>query len=103
MMNKLDYFLDIWNFNDLLSVFAAFMITICMLLLDSTTDGSFISVVGAFTVTALYLKFFYFLRIFDRTAPYIRMIIQISSDIKYFIFILLIAIIGFGNGFYILS
>ena len=59
--------------------------------------------IGAVTVTVLYLKFFYFLRIFDNTAPLIRMIIEIVLSIRYFLLVYVIAVVGFGNGIYILS
>jgi len=46
-----------------------------------------------------YLRFFYFLRIFDSSAPLVRTIIEITADIKYFIFVFFLAIVGFGSSF----
>lgn len=51
----------------------------------------------------LFLKFFYFLRIFNRTAYLIRIITNITYDVQYFLYILIIAIFGIATGFLILS
>lgn len=50
-----------------------------------------------------FMRFFYFLRIFDNTAHLIRTIIEITVDIQNFIYVFFLAIIGFGLSFYILS
>ena len=50
-----------------------------------------------------YLRFFYFLRIFDSSAPLVRTIIEITTDIRYFIFVFFLGIVGFGSSFQILS
>jgi len=78
-------------------------VTIMMLQHGQANFKIYVRSIGALTVIVLYLKFFYFLRVFDNTAPLIRMIIQISFDIRYFIMVFFIAVIGFGNGLYILS
>lgn len=74
------------------------------MLITGTGQGlTVVNAISAILVICLYLKFFYFLRIFDRTAYFIRIIVQISMDVRYFLFIFLIALVGFGNGFLILS
>lgn len=86
-----------------MTVFSACIVTVYMILYSSEEDDGFVGIFGAFTVITLYLKLFYFLRIFDATNSFIRMIVQMTFDIRFFIFILVIAIVGFGNGFFILS
>ena len=51
----------------------------------------------------MWVKLFYFLRIFFSTAHLIRMIIEIISDMKYFLLILMLAILAFTNAFHILG
>eukprot|EP00344_Euplotes_crassus_P002509 CAMPEP_0196995916 /NCGR_PEP_ID=MMETSP1380-20130617/1922_1 /TAXON_ID=5936 /ORGANISM="Euplotes crassus, Strain CT5" /LENGTH=281 /DNA_ID=CAMNT_0042411725 /DNA_START=101 /DNA_END=942 /DNA_ORIENTATION=- len=59
--------------------------------------------VAAISVLVLYFKLFYFLRIFFATAYLVRMIIEIIIDMKFFVGVLMIATIAFGNSFYILG
>jgi len=54
-------------------------------------------------VIILWIKFFYFLRIFDQTATLIRMIVEIVNDMKNFLIVLIVAIIGFSQGYYVLQ
>lgn len=50
-----------------------------------------------------YMRFFYFLRIFDSSAHLVRTIIEITTDIRNFLFVFFLAIVGFGASFQILS
>jgi hypothetical protein len=45
----------------------------------------------------LWLKLLYFLRIFKSTGYYIRTIIEVIMDIKYFLLMLLLTIMAFGD------
>ena len=49
-----------------------------------------------------YLRFFYFLRIFDSSAPLIRTIIEITTDIRHFLLVFLIGVLGVGASFQII-
>lgn len=51
----------------------------------------------------LWLKFFYFLRLFKPTAAFMRMIIEIVKDMGIFSLIYLLANLSIGNAFYILD
>lgn len=46
----------------------------------------------------LWIKAFYFLRVFDSTAQLIRMIIEIVNDMKNFLVVLLIGLFAFAGG-----
>lgn len=48
-------------------------------------------------VLFIWLRLFYFGRIFISTAAMIRMIIEITYDMRWFLIIFLIAVAGFGN------
>ena len=54
-------------------------------------------------VLLVWLKLFYFGRIFYSTAAMIRMVIEIAYDMKYFLLILLLTVTGFGNAYFILA
>ncbi len=45
----------------------------------------------------IWLKLLYFLRIFKNTGYYIRTIIEVIVDIKYFLLMLLLTIVAFGD------
>ena len=57
----------------------------------------------ALAVFIMWLKLFYFLRLFDSTAPLVRMIIQIIQDMTIFSFVLFLAIGALTNAFIILD
>jgi hypothetical protein len=44
-----------------------------------------------------WLKLLYFLRIFKNTGYYIRTIIEVIVDIKYFLLMLLLTVVAFGD------
>ena len=46
-----------------------------MLFNKADVDSQMVNIIGSVTVILIYLKFFYFLRIFEASAPYIRMIV----------------------------
>lgn len=66
-------------------------------------DKAFTRPIVATTVIILWIKLFYFLRVYESTSQLIRMIIEIVRDMKYFMFVLLIGIIGFTGGLYVLQ
>jgi len=59
--------------------------------------------IEAVAVVLMWIRFLYFFRILDNTAPLIRMISQIMYDMRAFVFIFVLIILGFANGFYILA
>ena len=59
--------------------------------------------IASISLFLMWCKIFYFLRLFETTAPIVRMIMQIISDMKTFSFVLFLAVLGFANTFYILS
>ena len=59
--------------------------------------------IEAVAVVLMWMRFLYFFRIIDNTAPFIRMIFQILYDMRAFVFIFVLIILGFANGFYVLA
>jgi len=51
----------------------------------------------------IWIKFLYFLRVFDTTGYLIRMIIDVIRDMRAFMIILLVTIIAFANSFFSIS
>jgi hypothetical protein len=59
--------------------------------------------VAAIAFIILWIKMFYFLRVFDATQRLIRMIIEIVNDMKNFLIVLLIGVLAFTGGLYIIQ
>lgn len=100
LYHRTEYLSSIWNLFDLMTVVLTPFIVI-MDILD--VSDSFVRPIMAFCLLFFYLRLFYFLRIFDATAHLVRTILEISNDIRYFLLVLLIGIIGFGGSFLVLS
>jgi len=59
--------------------------------------------IQAIATLMIWLKFLYYLRIFEATSSLIRMIMQVIYDIRHFLMVLLLTIIAFGDSFKTLS
>lgn len=109
IQNKLDYFTDslIWNILDIIP--SVLIITVVSARLrqrygtETYEDSSFLDTVHAIASILMWLKFLYFLRLFDATGYLIRIVISMVWDMKIFILILFIVEIGFGEAFLRLS
>ena len=99
-VNKLNYFFSFWNLVDLISLLLN--LTVCISDLAGLDDSRFIPL-SAIAILFMYLKLFYFGRIFISTAAMVRMVIAIIYDMRYFLFVFLLACAGFGNCFFILA
>ena len=99
-ISKAEYLTSFWNFLDYTSI-----ILNCSVVIMNYSDASFQATnrVAAISVLILYFKLFYFLRIFFSTIYMVRMIIEIISDMKYFVCVLILSAAAFGNAFYILA
>ena len=71
-------------------------IIICLAELGNLNDED-LAVITSIAVLFMYLKLFYFGRIFLETATMVSMVIEITKDMKYFVMVFLIGIAGFGN------
>ena len=79
---------------------------VIMTLIAESADDSYtpnIRRIESVAVVLMWLRFLYFFRILDNTAPLIRMISQILYDMRAFVFIFVLIILGFANGFYVLA
>ena len=85
---KWGYFINIWNIIDLVSLVLNIAIIICDL---SDIDSQDLTTLMGIAVLFMWLKLFYFGRIFLSTAGIVRMILQITFDMRYFLVIFLLA------------
>ena len=99
-----EYFMSkgfLWNFLDLISSFLVISTSIAVL--GGFDIGRYILVIGGMACFFIWLKIFYFLRIFRPTSSFIRMIVEMFKDIKVFLLIFFIGIFAFANFYYILD
>lgn len=89
-----------WNILNLVS----FAVNIAFIICDQCwVDIYYIRPLGSLAVWIMWLKLFYFLRLFRVTAPIVRKITQIFLDMSIFSFVFLLALLGFANTFYLLA
>lgn len=98
--NGFKYFHSIWNALDLSACVSSPLLVILDML---DMPDEYLRPVISITVLIFFLRLFYFLRIFDSTSYIVRIIIEITLDIKIFILVLFVGVAGFGFSFYILS
>lgn len=102
--NKWDYFTDassIWNYLDLAS--SGLMLVFSFTDMLSVNWGSTNYLIGALAVFFLWLKLFYFFRLFKNLSFFVRMIIEMFFDIRFFLLVFFCAIFAFGNAFMVLD
>jgi len=97
----LAYFADAWNLIDLLSLAIN-----AVYVFGEVTDGiSFevLQVVGSIAILFMWIKLFYWMRIFKPFSAFIRMITEIIMDIKVFLVMLFISLCAFANIIFVLN
>jgi len=102
--NITEYFLSqrfIWNFLDIAS--SCLVITTSIVVLGMFDIGNAILVIGGLASFTVWIKLFYFLRIFRPTSSFIRMIVEMIKDIRIFLLIFFIAIFAFANFYYVIE
>ena len=101
----MSYFASFWNYIDLIPPFGIYIIGIIVTLkffdieFDDTIERSILVIVTFF----MWMKFFYFLRIFKNTGYLIRMISEVVVDMRYFFLVLFICVAAFGDSLLTLS
>ena len=93
-----EYFSSGWNLIDL----ANYSLCLAVLIFDLIGLQSYRRPLASISLIILWIKLFYFLRVFDETSQLIRMIIEIVNDMKNFLIVLLIGIVAFTGGLYIM-
>ena len=107
---KLEYFKSIWNYMDI-----ALPVLIIVLVTFHVKELRVIEEQGEYKIPSevysvhsvcsllMWVKFLYFLRIFQSTGYLIRMLFHVIWEMRIFLFILLLVYLGFGEAFLRLS
>jgi hypothetical protein len=101
------YFGDTWNVIDMTSLVLN-MSQIVTLNINVWAgkiiiDANLIRAIGAVGCFVMWVKVFYWMRLFKSTAPFVTLIMTTLADIKVFMIMLIIIILAFANFYYILN
>ena len=103
----LEYFSDYWNCIDacsltLNSIFLS-MCTICFVSEAEIFKLEVMRTFGAFSCFFMWIKVFYWMRLFSSLAYYVKLIQQTISDSLQFMLMVLIIILSFANFFFVID
>lgn len=103
----ISYFKDVWNYLDLIITFIS-QLYMSQFLVDMITNQAyfkitFVRTCGGMTLFLLWLKMFYWMRLFSETAYFIKLITSTIFDLRYFINIIAIIMAAFITIFYVFS
>ena len=103
-----DYFVDYWNYIDFLSLGLNFMFLImlntnCFLVSNEYFTKEKIRLNAAVGCFTLWVKLFYWMRLFKVTAYFITLITQTLYDIRVFMVMLSIIVLAFASFFSIIN
>ena len=100
ILEGLDYFKDVWNYLDIIS----WSLNIAFIACDLNGINPLkVRPLGIMAVAVIWMKLFYFLRLFNPTSAMIRMISEVAKDIRPFGTVVFLAMMAWGNVFFILD
>ena len=100
ILEGLDYFKDVWNYLDIIS----WSLNIAFIASDLNGINPLkVRPLGTMAVAIIWMKLFYFLRLFNPTSAMIRMISEVAKDIRPFGTVVFLAMMAWGNVFFILD
>ena len=103
----MDYFSDAWNCLDFTSLTLnfsfLFMATICQVFEIWAISKEDIRMIGAYACFLMWCKMFYWMRLFESTAYYVKLIQQTIADCMTFMLMILIILLAFANFFLIIN
>lgn len=101
------YFGDVWNCIDASSLFfnSTFMgsLTLDFVMEEQIVSLQFIYTAGGFATFFMWIKVFYWMRLFSALAYYVKLIQQTFADSFNFMLMVLIIINAFANYYYVIS
>ena len=96
-----DYFNSPWNCLDMLSISMNYVFLVMfitnLILKESYFGHNLILDIGSWCMFFMWIKVFYWFRLFTTYAKYIKLIIQTITDMRYFFAMVLIIMLSFGN------
>jgi len=95
-----DYLFDPWN---LLDVPAYAMVLLGVVLQELDPSSSRLKAVDGITCLLIWFKLLYYMRPFKLFGPMVYVIFLVIFDIRIFLIILFVVVIGFGNAFYVIN
>jgi len=99
-VQKLDHFKSFWSWSYLLGISLSGAVCIMDFAGSSITS---IRPVASIAILLNWLRFFYYLRLFEATQSLIRMIIEMFIDMETFSFLLFTTVFAFSNVFMLLG
>jgi hypothetical protein len=103
--NGLDYFTDFWNCIDMMSLYCNLlfltMFTICIVKQEEYFSSDMMHIIGAYACFFMWIKIFYWMRLFSSLAYYVKLIYQTISDIRAFMLMVTIILTSFGAFLYV--
>ena len=105
--SAVEYLSSPWNYLDVLPPLLIFSTMILDTLMPDAqeTDGFIVfkNVTHAIIALMLWIKMFYFLRIFRKTGYFVSMLVSVVSDARYFFYLYFLINMAFYSSLYILS
>lgn len=106
--DPVDYFSDIWNWIDTVSiVFNGIFLTICTTCIYTESTEIFgleiLRSYGAFACFFMWIKVFYWMRLFSSLAYFVKLIMQTFADSIPFMVMVVIIVVAFANYFYVIQ
>ena len=96
LKNKCDYFTDMWNINDFVSLVFTLIIVLTSVEHEPLILIEHLRAMAAVASCTLMIKVFDWLRLFENTAFYILLVQETMKDIKAFLILLLTTLMMFG-------
>ena len=99
------YLKDVWNYTDMIPPALIIIIVVVDFFVKEETETitKFRTTLQAFASFGMWLKIFYFLRIFRQTGFFVNMLISITKSSTVFFLLYLLILCSFGCSFYIMS
>lgn len=84
-------------------IFLAFMNINVYAETNEFVTKTWINTIGAIATWCMWIKVFYWMRLFNFSAHYVTLITQIIDDVRVFMLMLIIVMTAFANFFYIIN
>ncbi|KAJ1416212.1 hypothetical protein B484DRAFT_156260 [Ochromonadaceae sp. CCMP2298] len=97
----LEYLSDVWNlidFNVIVSNVSGNLLRLCF-----WQEGYASRILLSWCSVFMFFNALYFLRAFESTGPLVSMIMQICSDIRHLLLVLLLVLLGFAQAFWLVA
>lgn len=93
---KMDYFKNLWNWNDLISLSITLLVLISSVTYEPLLPIAYLRLAASIASCTLLIKVFDWLRLFEKTAFYILLVGETFVEISAFMILLFVALLMFG-------